>query len=134
MLDSTADLLTSLTGFTGIVVFQRVFVDEHWQALAIIAGFYVIEVAMALWRYGKVSSFHTMLAGAAAYSSGIFVLSLFMWGYCGWLFYATVAIYIIELTEEMASIRILPKWRSDVGSIYRVLKAPSLASNQLQSG
>lgn len=122
-LDSIADIFTSVIGLAGLVVFQRAFVSGHWRTLVVLAGFYIVEVAASLWRYGKVSSFHTLLARVAAYTSSFFVMSLFFWGYGAWLFHATVAVYVIELAEEMALICVLPQWRSDVGGLYRVLKA-----------
>jgi cardiolipin synthase (CMP-forming) len=121
-LDSIADILTSVIGLAGIVVFQRAFVSAHGRTLLLLGSFYAIEVAASFWRYGRVSSFHTLLARVAAYTSSFFVMALFFWGYANWLFYATVGVYVIELAEEMVLIWLLPEWRSDVGGVYRVLK------------
>ncbi len=122
-LDSVADILTMVMGMTGVAVFQRQFVAARWPELTLVAVFYLGEVAAALGRYGKVSSFHTLLDRIAAYMAGIFVMSLFLWGYQGWLFHITVAVYVAGLVEEMALICLLPEWRSDVGGIYRVLRS-----------
>src|SRR5271170_902803 len=84
-------------------------------------GFYLAEVVASLWRYGKVSSFHTVLARAAAVMAGVFVMWLFLWGYQGWLYYRTVAVYMIALSEEMLLIYLLPEWQSDVGGVHRLL-------------
>ena len=120
-LDSTADILMMLIGMLGLLVFQRPFVSAHYRELLVVAVFYVAEVIASLWRYGKVSSFHTLLGRVAAYSAGIFVVSLLFWGYHGWLFYMTVIVFVVELLEEMVLIYLLPEWRSDVGGMYRVL-------------
>jgi len=120
-LDSTADMLTMLIGLIGVYVFQRAFVAEHSTGLLIVAIFYFAEVVISLMRYGKLSSFHTLLDRVAAYAGGIFVMSLFLWGYHGWLFQLTVTVYVVSLTEEMVLICILPEWKSDVGNIFRVL-------------
>jgi hypothetical protein len=48
-------------------------------------------------------------------------MSLFLWGYHGWLFHLMVIVYVVALSEEMALIYLLPEWRSDVGGIVRVL-------------
>jgi cardiolipin synthase (CMP-forming) len=122
-LDSTADILTMLIGMIGVVVFQEQFVAEHYPAILLVAGLYLAELIASLVRYGKVSSFHTLLDRIAAYMAGIFVMSLFLWGYHGWLFQATVAVYVLSLTEEMILIWLLPEWRSDVGGLRRVLVA-----------
>jgi cardiolipin synthase len=120
-LDSAADMLTMLIGFVGVYVFQRAFVEEHFAGLLIVAAFYMAEILAALIRYRKLSSLHTLLDRVAAYGGGIFVMSLFLWGYHGWLFQLTVFVYVASLTEEMILIFILPEWKTDVGNIFRVL-------------
>jgi CDP-diacylglycerol--glycerol-3-phosphate 3-phosphatidyltransferase len=120
-LDSIADMLTWSIGLLGLLVFQRPFVAGHSRELMLVAVLYVAEIAASLWRYGKLSSFHTLLARVAAYAAGIFVMSLFLWGYLGWLFYAAVCVYVVALLEEMAMIVLLPEWRPDAGGLLRVL-------------
>jgi len=121
-LDSTADMLTMCVGLIGVWVFQRPFVSGHYPEILLVMVFYSVEVIASLARYGKLSSFHTLLDRIAAYMAGIFVMSLFLWGYYGWLFHLTVIVYIVGLSEEMALIYLLPEWRSDVGGICRVLR------------
>jgi cardiolipin synthase len=120
-LDSIADLVTMLIGLLGVAVFQRPFVSGHYPEVLLVMAFYVGEAIASLGRYGKVSSFHTLLDRIAAYMAGIFVMSLFLWGYHGWLFHMTVIVYVVALSEEMALIYVLPEWRSDVGGMVRVL-------------
>ncbi len=120
-LDSAADMLTMLIGLFGVYVFQRTFVHEHLAGVLIVAALYVAEIFAAVFRYGRLSSFHTLLDRVAAYAGGIFVMSLFLWGYHGWLFELTVLVYVVSLTEEMLLICILPAWKADVGNIFRVL-------------
>jgi len=119
-LDSAADMLTVLIGLFGVYVFQRAFVDEHFTGVLIVAVFYITEIVASVLRYGRLSSFHTLLDRVTAYASGIFVMSLFLWGYHGWLFQLTVLVYVVSLTEEMILICILPTWKTDVGNIFRV--------------
>ena len=122
-LDSIADMATMFIGLLGILVFQRPFVTLHCPELLLVVVFYSAEVIASFWRYGKVSSFHTLLDRIAAYMAGIFVMSLFLWGYHGWLFHLTVMVYLVGLSEEMVLIYLLPEWRSDVGGIIRVLSS-----------
>jgi cardiolipin synthase (CMP-forming) len=121
-LDSLADISTMLIALLGVIVFQQVFVFEHYPGLLLLSGFYVAELIVLLWRYGKLSSFHTLLDRVAAFVAGVFVMSLYIWGYQGWLFQWTVAAYIAALSEEMLLIYLLPEWQSDVRSIYWVLQ------------
>ena len=120
-LDSIADALTMLIGFIGVYVFQRSFVSEHYAGVLVVAIFYAAEIAAALIRYGRLSSFHTLLDRIAAYACGIFVMSLFLWGYHAWLYQLTVMVYVVSLSEEMILILILPEWKTDVGNVFRVL-------------
>jgi cardiolipin synthase (CMP-forming) len=120
-LDSLADVATMSLAVLGVLVFQRVFVVQHSTGLLLIVGSYVAEIVASLWRYGRVSSFHTVLARVAAFMAGVFVMWLFLWGYQDWLFQRTVMIYIVALSEEMLLIYLLPEWRNDVGGIHRLL-------------
>lgn len=121
-LDSVADLLTWSIGLAGVLVFQRPFVAGHSGELLMVVVLYVVEILASLWRYGKLSSFHTLMARVAAYAAGIFVMSLFLWGYVGWLFQAAVCVYVVALVEEMVMIALLPEWRPDAGGLVRVLR------------
>jgi cardiolipin synthase (CMP-forming) len=123
-IDSLADVGTMFAALAGVLVFQQQFVAEHYAGLLWLMGFYVVEVMVSLWRYGRVSSFHTVLSRVAAFTAGVFVMSLFIWGYYDWLFQQTVFVYVLALSEEMLLIYLLPEWRSDVGGIYQVLQNP----------
>lgn len=123
-LDSLADVATMFAGLIGVLVFQQLFVAEHYPGLLLVMGLYIIELITSLWRYGRVSSFHTLLTRAAAFMAGVFVMSLFLLGdsgYSDWLYQRTVLVYIFALSEEMLLIYFLPEWQSDVGGIYRLL-------------
>jgi cardiolipin synthase len=122
-LDSIADMLTWSIGLLGLLVFQRPFVYGHYRELLLVVVLYVVEIVASLWRYGKLSSFHTLMARVAAYAGGIFVMSLFLWGYLGWLFQTAVCVYVVALLEEMVMIVLLPEWRPDAGGLVRVLSA-----------
>jgi cardiolipin synthase (CMP-forming) len=120
-LDSVADVLTLSIAAFGLWVFERPFVWAHRWGLLLVVGLFVVELLAALLRYGKPSSFHTLLAHAAAYVNGFFLISIFFWGYLGWVYYPTVVLCAAELAEEIALVWLVPEWRSDVGGIYRVL-------------
>jgi cardiolipin synthase (CMP-forming) len=120
-LDSLADVVTVFVAMIGVFVFQQMFIAEHYGGVLLVMGLYLTEVIVSIWHYGRVSSFHTVLARVAAVLAGVFVTSLFIWGFNGWLYYRTVVVYAIALSEEMLLIYLLPEWRSDVGGVYRLL-------------
>ena len=49
-------------------------------------------------------------------------MSLFLWGYRAWLFYAMLLLVVIALFEEMLLLYVLPRSRSDVRGLYWVLR------------
>lgn len=121
-LDSLADVATTVIGTLGVLVFQQPFLSRHAFGLLLVIGFYAVEMLASFWRYGKVSSFHTFLARAAALMGGTFVMTLFVFGYHAWLYRLAVTAYILALSEEMFLIYLLPQWRNDVRGMYWVLR------------
>ena len=124
-LDSTADLLVLFIAMTGIVVFQKTFLTAHYVPLIFVFSLHLAEVSAALLRYGRISSFHTILNRIAAYAQGIFIMSLFLWGYRGWLFDATIFLMVLACTEEFVLLFLLTRWRSDVRGLYWILSERS---------
>jgi cardiolipin synthase len=127
-LDSAADVLVAFISIAALFVFQRAFIGAHFWELLIVVFLYVVEILAALLRYGKISSFHTIVNRIAAYSQGIFVMSLFLWGYRGWLFQTMIAVTIVASLEEFLLLAVLPEWRSDVRGLYWVLADRRTAS------
>jgi phosphatidylglycerophosphate synthase len=128
MLDSTADMLVMTIMIVGVSVFQKQFVTDHFREICLAVSFYVIELIAALWRYGKISSFHTILSRIAAYAQGTFVISLFLWGYSAWLFHTMIAFTIAASSEEFLLLYLLPEPLADVRGLYWVLPNRGTAS------
>jgi CDP-diacylglycerol--glycerol-3-phosphate 3-phosphatidyltransferase len=120
-LDSIADMLVTVIAVLGLFVFQKKFLAAHVGPLTVVVVLYAIEMLAALVRYGRLSSFHTVLVRVAAYLQGIFIMSLFLWGYGAGLFYAMVAISVVAYAEELVLLYVLPKWTADVRGLYWVL-------------
>ena len=120
-LDSTADMIVFVIALLGLSIFQAAILAEHWMPLGLIIALYAIEAAGALWRYGKISSFHTILVRITAYAQGIFVMALFLWGYVPWALYVTTAISVLAYAEEIILVFLLPEWARDVRGIHWVL-------------
>ena len=122
-LDSIADQLTTAAAVVGLMAFQLSVLHEHWLALLIVVGFYLASDLAAFWRYRRLASFHTYLARAAAYAQGIFVMTLFIWGYHGWMLRVTVALSVAAYCEEIVIIGwILPGWRANVRGLYWLIE------------
>lgn len=114
-------MLVALIAVVGIFVFHQEFIAAHYVELIAVLALYLLEMMAAIWRYGKISSFHTLLTRITAYTWGIFVVSLFFWGYNAWIFYSMVTVSILASAEELLLVYVLPDWQSDVGGLYWVL-------------
>jgi CDP-diacylglycerol--glycerol-3-phosphate 3-phosphatidyltransferase len=122
-LDTTADFLVTIISAVGILTMQWRFVVDHAWQLELLLGLFLGEVAISLWRYRRLSSFHTYLVRISAYLQGAFFLGLFFWGYWPWLFYVMWIVACLGQAEEWVILALLPKWTHDVRGLYWVLKA-----------
>lgn len=121
LLDSVADMATYIVAIAALVRFKKqVFVD-HPLATSLVLACYFGELLLALWRYGRLSSFHTLLAKATAYVQGLFILGLLGFGFHPAFFYFTAGLSVVSLVEEMVLVMLLPRWECNVRGLYWVL-------------
>src|SRR5262245_7438095 len=106
----------------GVVVFQADFLAARLLPVLLVLALYVAEVVAALARYGRISSFHTVLTRMSAYAQGAFVVSLFVLGYSPALFWLTVVVSVLAYAEELTIVWLLPQWQADVGGLYWILR------------
>ena len=121
-LDTLADTLLWVAAIVGIWKFHPALVADYWLVIVLVLGFWAFEHALAMWRYGKLTSFHTHAIRAGAYTLGIFIMSMFLWGLQPWLLYLAATLSILGTVEELVIIALLPNWTSDVRGLYWVLK------------
>ena len=122
-LDSAGDDLTVLAAFTGMLLFKMDFVREHRLILLILLGLWLLQLVLSLLRYRRMSSFHTWLAKGAAVLQGIFLLLLFFLPEPPyWLFYTAACATALDLVEEIGMVLLLKEWKTDVKSIFPLLK------------
>jgi len=123
-LDSMGDMGTYLSAVAGVFVFKSEFVRNHWIALSVVLGFYAIEKLSTFAKYRKpFNSFHTYLSKVTAYFQGAFVMSLFLFGFKGYLFYPAISICILANVEEIILARILPAHECDVKGLPWLIAA-----------
>ena len=120
-LDSIGDDLTVLVAIFGLWYLNADFLLQEWTVLVPLVFLFLFQMGSALFRYGKITSFHTYLAKLAALTQGIFLLSYFFLGTVQYaLFYAAVVITSIELLEEIILVYWLPEWESNVKGLWWV--------------
>lgn len=121
-LDSIADLLLLAVCGYGVWVFHPYVVTDYWPVFAAWVGANLVELAAALLRYGRPSSFHALTVRLGAYLLGIFIGVLFIFGFYPWLMFLAVGVSVLGNLEELALIGLLPEWRENVGGLFRVLR------------
>lgn len=121
-LDSVADALLFFVAIFGVWALHPDLLRAHAVAGLLLAGGWVVEIAAAVARYGKLSSFHTYASKAAGYLLGITIGVLFVWGLPPPLLYLAVIVSVGANLEELVLIGLLPAWRPDVRGLYWVLR------------
>ncbi len=122
-LDSIGDDLTFAVAVTGLVITRPEFISEQWLIITSLFALFLIQLLMALFKYGKMTSFHTYSAKSAAILQAVFLLSSFFSENIFYpLFYAACAATAIDLIEEIILVRIIPVWKTDVKGLHWVLK------------
>jgi phosphatidylglycerophosphate synthase len=122
-LDSIGDDLTVLAAVVAMFVFRPDFIKEHLVLIVAVLAVFGLQVVCALFRYGKITSFHTYGAKTAALLQGIFLISAFLLPEpVEVLFYTAMVVTLLELIEEIVMVIVMPEWRSDVKSLYHAYK------------
>ena len=121
-LDSIGDMSTFIVAIIGILQLRMTFIQEHMIGVSIILGFYLLQKIVALLKFHKITSFHTTFARINAYMQGIFIMTLFLFGFQGFIFYPTVLVSVYTYSEEILLVLILKEPRSNVGGIFRVIR------------
>lgn len=121
-LDSLGDQITLVVGLIGLLVFENDFIVENYILILIAFVPYLVQMFIAYRKYGKATAFHTYLAKLSAIVQGVFILWLLFFGPVFWLFYAMIALGLLETMEEITLIFMYNKWVKDVKGIYWALK------------
>ena len=122
-LDSIGDDLTVLAGLIGLIVWKPDFFIDNLLPFAALAVLFVIQVALAIYRYKKTTSFHTYAAKIAAVAQGCYLILFFLVpDLPKWAIYVPIVITAIDLIEEIILVLVLPDWRANVKGLYWVLR------------
>lgn len=120
-LDSIGDDLTILVAMTGLFVMKMEFIKQEKVVFLILLALFLVQTIYAFIRYGKMTSFHTYLAKAAAILQGVFLLLFFFTGEPNmFLFYTAVSVTMLELTEEIILVYLLPVWEPNVKGVFHI--------------
>lgn len=118
ILDSIGDQLTFVVALVGVCYFETDFVLAQIYWIGTVVVLYFSQMIIALFKYGKVTSFHTYLAKLSAILQGVFIIGLLFFGPFYPLFYAVIILGIIETVEEIILIFLFKYWVNDVKGLY----------------
>jgi cardiolipin synthase len=121
-LDSFGDLLLTPAALFGMWAFFPEVCRDHWPALALFLGAGLLEYALSMLRYGKLSSFHTIMSKTAGTLLAIYIAVLFIYGFVPWLFYLAIGSAIVASLEEYVLLAMLPEWRANVRGVAWLLR------------
>jgi CDP-diacylglycerol--glycerol-3-phosphate 3-phosphatidyltransferase len=128
-LDSIADDLTVLAGIIGLLVFKPAFVKEELVLIAILLFLFVLQLVRAFLRYGRMTSFHTYAAKAAAILQGLFLIFTFFFDEPLYLlFYTAWLATLVDVVEEIILVMLLRTWQSNVKGAYWILREKHVAA------
>jgi CDP-diacylglycerol--glycerol-3-phosphate 3-phosphatidyltransferase len=123
-LDSYGDQLTLIIALFGLLIFEYDFMRENFILILIAFVPYIIQMLIALKKYGKATAFHTYLAKLSAITQAAFVLWILFFGPVYWLFYTMIILGIIETIEEITLIFMYDNWVEGVKGIYWAKRDP----------
>ncbi len=122
-LDSIGDDLTVLITTGGLLMQRPELMTEQWEWLLPLLLLFLVQTGFALYRYRRISSFHTRMAKLAAFTQGLFLLTFYFFDTLYYpLFYTAVIITMLELVEEIILVGWFKKWATDVKGLYWVWK------------
>lgn len=121
-LDSIGDTLLMVAAVYGIVVFHWSFIEANAAWVVFVLCLWALTVVLALWRYGRLASFHSVALRLGAVLFGVFVMYLFIFGYNALVFYIAIAVNIVAYLEVFLLIWLLPEWSPNTHGVYWVLK------------
>lgn len=120
-LDSLGDLAT----YTSLPLFAWWLWPEILRAektaIAIAAGAYLAPIGVGWLRFRRLTSYHTLGAKLTAVWMGVALFVLFAGG-PAWPFRAGVGLLVLEACEEIAITCVLPRWTSDVPTLWHALR------------
>lgn len=125
-LDSLGDSLVWCAGLAGLFAFQYDVLAAHrWLFGAVVAA-WILENVLAWWRYGRLSSFHTVASKIAGVLLGFYIGILFLFGHWNWLLWLAATASLLASAEELWLLALLPGWRADVKGVWwlRSLRLP----------
>ncbi len=122
VLDSWADVTAYVAIAISVWLLWPEVVRREWTPFtAIVAGFAAPSL-IGLAKFGRFTSYHTLLVKAAVAATAVGLL-LLLWGGPAWPFRLAAALAVLAAVEEIAITSVLEQPRSDVRGIFAVWRS-----------
>jgi CDP-diacylglycerol--glycerol-3-phosphate 3-phosphatidyltransferase len=122
MLDSWADVTAYVSIAISVWLLWPELVRREWMPFTAIVASFVMPSLVGLAKFGRFTSYHTLLvkAAVAATAAGLLLL---LWGGPAWPFRLAAVLAVLAALEEIAITSVLEEPRSNVRGIYAVWRS-----------
>jgi len=122
MLDSWADVTAYVSIAISVWLLWPELVRREWLPFTAIVGSFLMPSLVGLGKFGRFTSYHTLLvkAAVAATAAGLLLL---LWGGPAWPFRLAAVLAVLAALEEIAITSVLDEPRSNVRGIYAVWRS-----------
>ncbi len=120
-LDSWADVAVYAATAISLFLLWPALVRSEWLALTAVVVSIALPALAGLLRFGRFTSYHTVLVKAAVAATAI-ALCLMLFGLSVWPFRLAAMLAVLAAFEELAITAVLREERSDVVSLWHVLR------------
>lgn len=122
MLDSWADVTAYVSIAISVWLLWPELVRREWMPFTAIVASFLTPSLVGLAKFGRFTSYHTLLvkAAVAATAAGLLLL---LWGGPAWPFRLAAVLAVLAALEEIAITSVLEEPRSNVRGIYAVWRS-----------
>lgn len=120
-LDSIADELTYIAALVGMFQFEYEALRPHAAMLYVFLGFLVLSALIPIVKFREVPSFHLYSSKANAVFQGIFIVTLFVFGFNVALYYFAMGFGILACLEAIGVSLVIEKPISNARSLVWIL-------------
>jgi CDP-diacylglycerol--glycerol-3-phosphate 3-phosphatidyltransferase len=119
-LDSYGDVLYLIAGLIGFAYLEPVFFNRHLWLIIPILVLYASQLTIAMVKWRKPTSYHTLAARVAAFVQVGFFSYTFFLGVSEPLFWITVFFTLLDIADELSLTIILKNYRTGITSVLLV--------------
>ena len=122
-LDNLADMCTYALAFIGMFRFHGTEILPHLWIFLIFTGILIASYIVAFVRFKKIPGLHLYSAVSSGYAQGIFIFTLFAFGFYPWMFYLVAIWGALAYTEKIFVLLRLDDIRTGVKGLYWLIKS-----------